>query len=653
MSEKAKAGVKKRIRFRILCLSIFFSIRLANIRMAENIFEKVFRDAEGVINAHKMSPPVSSTRKSGQENSGTNNMTTYKNLMKSSPEFAKTQSKASRTMNARKPPTRVHCSPQVRRTPQPAEPQPPSDAVFRVYVRIRPLLQDEEPANYQVEGSTILAKPPPRAHSWKHFAEKSFTVTDIMNEDTEQQDVFKTVAFPLVKKFMQGVDGLIFAYGATSAGKTYTVQGPPEEPGLIPRIVDLILSRAPAKGTERGLLVSCVEVYNEKILDMFGDNTKPLRIGKDGFGFTTVKGITEFEVKNKDDMNKALKDIDNARKQFSTKYNAASSRSHCIFMLKLVTIPLDPKTGKRTRNLGQIQCSRLAIVDLAGSERVTADEKNALTVSEACNINKSMLVLGKCIRELRKLNKGGSAQVPYRESKLTEMFKDFFEPTGRPSVVSIIVNIAPGTTQFDDTMASLQFAADAVECNTKNCDDDDSDSSDMTEETGDPTLDEKVLAQVEAKIRQQVHEEMAEKMKKLQDDYQQQIDEIRCQSAQPYTSKLQQALAQRIQRDAKSRELEECKRERDEERAQVAELENSIKNVQKELGEVQAKMEEEVKKKNMLETNITKMMEATKALHERYVKLQDDLKRQAVEKEAAWQQRVKALEAELMRLQGH
>ena len=619
--------------------------------MAENIFEKVFRDADSVINAHKISSPITTTRKTGQENSGTNTMTSYKCLMKSSPEFAKPQGRSPRTANTRKPPTRVPCSPQFRRTPQPAD-TPQGDAVFRVFVRIRPLLQDEEPANYQVDGSTIITQPPPRAHSWKHFAEKSFTVKDIMNEATKQQDVFKTVAYPLVKKFMNGVDGLIFAYGATSSGKTYTVQGPPEDPGLIPRIVDLVLSRAPAKGTERGLLVSCLEVYNEKILDMFGDNAKPLRIGKDGFGFTTVKGITEFEIKNKNDMNKALKDIDNARKQFSTKYNAAASRSHCIFMLKLVTIPLDPKTGKRTRNLGQITCSRLAIVDLAGSERVTADEKSSLTVSEACNLNKSMLVLGTCIRELRKVNKGASAQVPYRESKLTEMFRDFFEPTGRPSIVSIIVNIAPGTTQFDDTMASLQFAADAAECNTKDCDDDESDSLDARPEEQPGTVNGKTLAQIEAKIRQQVHEEMAERMRKLQDDYQQQIDEIRCQSAQPYTSKLQQALAQRIQRETRLRELEECKKERDDEKAQVVELENSIKNVQRELGEVQERMEEELKKKTMLETNIGKMMEATKALHERFVKVQEDLKRQAVEKEGAWQKRVAVLEAELAKLQG-
>lgn len=42
---------------------------------------------------------------------------------------------------------------------------------------------------------------------------------------------------PLVDSFYSGQNGLIFAYGITASGKTFTMQGTPENPGLIRRIV--------------------------------------------------------------------------------------------------------------------------------------------------------------------------------------------------------------------------------------------------------------------------------------------------------------------------------------------------------------------------------------------------------------------------------
>jgi hypothetical protein len=395
-------------------------------------------------------------------------------------------------------------------------------------------------------------------------------------------------------------------------------------------------------------------VYNEKILDLFGDNTKPLRIGKDGFGLTAVKGINEFEIKTANDIEKVIQDINAGRRQCTTRFNAASSRSHCVFFLKLVTIPLDPRTGARTTDLSAIRCTRLSIVDLAGSERVSPSDQNSLAVTEACNINKSMLVLGRCIREIRKLNKGGSGQVPFRESKLTELFRDYFEPGGRSTMAAIIINISPSTAQFDDTLFSLQFAAEAVECNVRAPEDDSDDdfqihTIDLSVPDED-TREVQMFAQIEAKIRREIHEDMADRLKRIQDDYQMQVDQIRAQSAQPYTSKLQMALAQRMQKESRSKELEECMRERDREKLRVKELESKLAGLEEEVSEVRRQLEEANQKNAMLEGNITKMIDATKKLHERHVKLQTELQEKAAGIEASWQRRVALLEEELAKL---
>ena len=40
-----------------------------------------------------------------------------------------------------------------------------------------------------------------------------------------------------MQEFLEGQNQLIFTYGATSSGKTYTIQGTNEDPGIIPRSV--------------------------------------------------------------------------------------------------------------------------------------------------------------------------------------------------------------------------------------------------------------------------------------------------------------------------------------------------------------------------------------------------------------------------------
>jgi hypothetical protein len=54
--------------------------------------------------------------------------------------------------------------------------------------------------------------------------------------------------------------------------------------------------------------------------------------------------------------------------------------------------------------------------------------------------------------------------VPYRESLITRLFKDFFESPGKCAVAAMMVNITPTMEQFEDTSFSLSFAVDASIC---------------------------------------------------------------------------------------------------------------------------------------------------------------------------------------------
>ena len=63
-----------------------------------------------------------------------------------------------------------------------------------------------------------------------------------MKPEISQQEIFTELVCPKIKEFLNGQNQLMFTYGATSAGKTYTIQGVKGEEGIIPRAIDTLFN---------------------------------------------------------------------------------------------------------------------------------------------------------------------------------------------------------------------------------------------------------------------------------------------------------------------------------------------------------------------------------------------------------------------------
>jgi len=75
---------------------------------------------------------------------------------------------------------------------------------------------------------------------------------------------------------------------------------------------------------------------------------------------------------------------------------------------------------------------------------------------EAGNINNSLMALRACIEKLRENQKTGkSGGVPYRNAKITHLFRNYFEGQG---AVRMVVCVNPRAADFDETVNVLQFA---------------------------------------------------------------------------------------------------------------------------------------------------------------------------------------------------
>ena len=76
-----------------------------------------------------------------------------------------------------------------------------------------------------------------------------------------------------MESVIEGYNGTIFAYGQTGCGKTHTMLGTPEDPGIIPGCFKHIFSFIDGNTSGMKFLVRCsyLEIYNEEIHDLLVD----------------------------------------------------------------------------------------------------------------------------------------------------------------------------------------------------------------------------------------------------------------------------------------------------------------------------------------------------------------------------------------------
>ena len=94
----------------------------------------------------------------------------------------------------------------------------------------------------------------------------------------------------------------MFVYGATGAGKTHTMLGSVENPGIIFRTVMELYSRIDSakEESEIEVVISYLEIYNETVIDLINPSTR-LDIREDGKG-VNIPGLSRHRPSGPDDL---------------------------------------------------------------------------------------------------------------------------------------------------------------------------------------------------------------------------------------------------------------------------------------------------------------------------------------------------------------
>ncbi|WVQ71595.1 hypothetical protein IAR50_001135 [Cryptococcus sp. DSM 104548] len=315
------------------------------------------------------------------------------------------------------------------------------------HVRLRPAKASDGRMNEEgivIEGNKISAM---NGQGDKRY---HFEFEKCHGAESTQDDVFDHIQ-PLLDRAWKGVNTTIFAYGVTGAGKTHTMQGTKEDPGLIPRAVNAILERQAELSTSTvEVYMSYVEILKDEVYDLLGSASEPRKrdIRMSTNGQNVVADLIHQPITSWEQFESDYDIASRSRKTASTKLNSSSSRSHAILTIYLHVVD---ETGKITDG-------KICLTDLAGSENnnLTGNDKERMRESSA--INTSLTTLGKVVDALNIVQqRGGDASgvfIPYRESKLTRLLQDAL---GGTSQGLLICCLAPGEKFARDTINTLQF----------------------------------------------------------------------------------------------------------------------------------------------------------------------------------------------------
>lgn len=379
-----------------------------------------------------------------------------------------------------------------------------------------------QPGDPKQNPTIVRTHPPPQSNTSKcsssqrngqisaslACAAKEFQFHQVLPHGTSQQDFYSVVAAPLIQNVFNGSksnsaqshlshsgspkSALMFSYGITNAGKTHTMLGNTTsasdntEWGIIPRAISDILDQIKVTAIEQGessdLFVSCFEVYNEQIFDLLPRGSSMSHVGpppalkvREARGQILVRGLAKYKISSVTEGVRMIRTANGRRHTSSNNLNSGSSRSHFICQLqaapsigngvaalaKVATSASGYTTDEEAASMQNRNEATIWLVDLAGSERAKRTGLGSSRQKEASQINKSLLTLMRCLTAMReKANSSSSNVIPFRESKLTHLFMRHL--TGSSSHrTTMVVNVNPSITDFDETQHVLAYASKA------------------------------------------------------------------------------------------------------------------------------------------------------------------------------------------------
>lgn len=232
-----------------------------------------------------------------------------------------------------------------------------------VAVRVRPLTKVERdrhayPTTKVLDHEHVLVSDPDDKMGGLDYLRldktktKHYCFDHSFGPEAAQAEVYAQTARELVPRVVEGYNACCFAYGATGAGKTFTMMGNLEMSGVIPLTLEDLMQQVLEGGEETLFKVSMqyVEIYNEKIKDLLNPSDANLDVREVPSKGTYVAGASEKLVSSASECMQMMHEGNLYRTTEATACNEVSSRSHAVLQM---SVHSKPRFGEGAAKLGE------------------------------------------------------------------------------------------------------------------------------------------------------------------------------------------------------------------------------------------------------------------------------------------------------------
>ena len=340
-----------------------------------------------------------------------------------------------------------------------------SEETIRVFARVRPCndtSQDFTGVSIDELNPSVLRFNLPAGIIGSNPSVHKFNFSSIFWKDSEQEDIFSTVARPLIHHALSGYNATLFAYGQTGSGKTFTItgDGTRERAGIVPRAIELVYEmKKQPEFRNLEIKISYLEIYNNVAYDLLTaspgkqmnkleDLTKVTFV--DSGKKTIFRDLSTEDAPTFENAHKLFWLGETARQKAETVNNKYSSRSHTIFTFLF-------KNTNETKTTE----SQINFVDLAGSEKFGSLEGEVdQRKREARAINMSLHNLQQVIIGINEHR----SHIPFRDSVLTRFLKDSLIGNVK---TSMIATISTNRNHISESVSTCRFSESVAEVTLK------------------------------------------------------------------------------------------------------------------------------------------------------------------------------------------
>lgn len=259
-------------------------------------------------------------------------------------------------------------------------------------------------------------------------AQSNYFFDRVFNYKISQHDVFQEFE-PLISEVLNGTKAVIFNFGETNSGKTYTQYGPNNNPGIIFRLLQRLMEGS--KTLPCKLKISMIEVLDNSVYDLLTQTYKKIHINNDISGFQKISSkelFSSLDLLNAIELGKRNRPLD------ESEVNPEGT--------VVLTLSIEIYESKEYIKRGVFQ-----FIDLGGSEFINYNIPP----------NKVQLTLNTLQKAVQSID-NREIQISPNKNLLFEYLIDTVQCN---SQILLIYNIDPSIDHMIETQKTLQFHFDS------------------------------------------------------------------------------------------------------------------------------------------------------------------------------------------------